>query len=153
MRAGLGPRSELESRHTAQRSGSCLPIESILDTQWPVLFPDQFRKGDVPSLCRSDPPKPLRAGFLSLFIGCTAAISQSDQTPIREIPMLRARARCEDRIKALVRATEGSYEKRDGDINKVTLFGGACWREVDRCRGFFFGHFRVSMRIKCTFVT
>ena len=46
-------------------------------------------------------------------------------------------------------AIEGSFEKKGGDINKVTLFRGACWQEVDRCRGLFFRGFD---RIKCIFV-
>lgn len=72
------------------------------------------------------------------------------QTPIRRIPTLGARARCGDRIKALVRERSKGPPKKGGDINKVTLFRGACWQEADRCRGFFFEDFG---EIKCTFVT
>lgn len=68
------------------------------------------------------------------------------QTPIRKNPTLRARAR----IKALVRERSKGPSKKGGDINKVTLFRGACWQEAGRCRGCFFEDFG---RIKYTFVT
>lgn len=54
------------------------------------------------------------------------------------------RASVRDKGACASERSKGPSKKKGGDINKVTLFGGARWQEVDRCRGLFFGHYDVS---------
>lgn len=125
---------------TVQRSGSCLPIESILDTvAGVVLWPVSEGWRPTPSLW-SDPRSCLALRIPLAFYrphgGYIAKHPRSNANP-RDSDAAREgsirgsnKGACE---------SKESFEKR-GDINKVTLFRGESLlaREVDRCRGLFF---------------
>lgn len=105
-----------------------------------MLFSDQFWKGDVPPPLLIRPPKPLGPAHSSYFLSSARRSYRKASTIERQSERFRRcarRARSWDQIKALVRSKGPT--KKGGDINKVTLFRGACWQEVDRCRGLFFG--------------